>query len=113
MAHSNREDLNLKENEKMELIQNELNKIYEKALAKQDRLLRNYLIKNLKELGIDINDDDELNKFARERIHVVDYPNHEHELYIIDNAGNKTLIGIYSTKVNVDLLDNKVNIKIG
>lgn len=87
----------------MELFQKILNEHINKALKEQDDRLREYLERNLAQLGYVFKSAEDFERFLEDRITTITYENNPHrkELYI-DYSTDKKLVGIYSSKVTIE-----------
>lgn len=96
----------------LEMVQNEF---IRKASKDFDSHLKNYVTKNLKELGFEFQSEDDFIQFVSKRVTRIgfeDKPN-EYELYVDYQTDNQKLIGIYNDKVSFDYEGNKVTATFG
>lgn len=96
----------------LETVQNEF---IRKASKDFDNHLKNYVTKNIKELGFEFQSEDDFIQFISKRVTKIafeDKPN-EYELYVDYQTDNQKLIGIYNDKVSFSYEGNKVTATFG
>lgn len=82
-----------------------------------DKKLREYVTKNLNDLGYQFATEDEFIEFVKARLHRIGFEDkpHYYELYLdfVDSENNGTLIGSYFDNVDISWKDNTVTATIG
>src|SRR5512138_3122569 len=82
-----------------------------------DKKLREYVTKNLNDLGYQFATEDEFIEFVKARLHRIGFEDkpHYYELYLdfVDYENKGTFIGSYSDNVDISWKDNTVTATIG
>lgn len=87
----------------------------QKALRGFDNHLKNYVTKNLKELGFEFSTESEFIDFVSKRVQRIGFENrpNEWELYVDYQTENQKLIGIYNDNVSFSYEGSKVTATFG
>jgi len=91
--------------------------LYKKLTADFENNLKQYLIKNLNDIGIVFNSENDFIEFVKARVHRIGFeeiPNY-YELYLdfVDEKNRGTFLGSYSDKIDVSFEGNKATATIG
>jgi hypothetical protein len=91
----------------MEMLQRDF---IQKASKDFDNHLKNYVIKNLKELGFEFSTESDFIDFVSKRVHRIGFENrpNEWELYVDYQTENQKLIGLYNDNVSFSYEGSKV-----
>lgn len=83
----------------MEMVQQDF---IRKASKDFDNYLKNYVTKNLKELGFEFQNESDFNEFVSKRVQRIGFENrpNEWELYVDYGTENQKLIGIYNDNIS-------------
>jgi hypothetical protein len=100
----------------MEYCQTHSRGFSKKIIAEWNENLKNYLKKNLRELGFEFDSDFSFYDFCKRinRVSFIDKPNY-YEFYLdyIDKENNGVFIGSYSDKIEIKHEGNKITAIIG
>lgn len=96
----------------MEMVQRDF---IRKASRDFDNHLKNYVTKNLKELGFEFSNEREFIDFVSKRVQRIGFENrpNEWELYVDYQTENQRLIGIYNDNVSFSYEGSKVTATFG
>lgn len=90
---------------------------HKKVWSDFDKKLREYVTKNLNDLGYQFANEDEFIEFVKARICRIGFEDkpHHYELYLdfVDNENKGTFIGSYSDNVDITWNENTVTATIG
>lgn len=96
----------------MEIVQQDF---IRKASKDFDNHVKNYVTKNLKELGFEFQSEDDFIQFVSKRVHRIGFENrpNEWELYVDYQSSNQKFIGSYNDKKCISYDGSKLTVTFG